>query len=67
MSKRTKIIIEETSSDGTKRSVAFDEKGKIVEVKKTTSSDGCGCCGCITVIIFLVGFFTILGWIFNPT
>jgi hypothetical protein len=49
------------------KTITIDEDGNIVEVKEESSSDGCGCCGCITAIIFLVGIFTILGWIFTPT
>lgn len=49
------------------QTVTIDEDGNIVEVKEESSSDGCGCCGCIVGIIWIVGFFTVLGWLFSPT
>ncbi|MCK9434326.1 MAG: hypothetical protein M0R32_05770 [Candidatus Cloacimonetes bacterium] len=43
--------------------IEIDENGNIVKEKDA----GCGCCGCIVGIIWIVGFFTVLGWLFNPT
>ena len=50
--------------------ITIDDNGNIVDVEETpknSSDDGCGCCGCIVGIIWIIGFFTVLGWLFNPT